>query len=202
MAACATSSGSSISPASGCFRRGVREDRAGRRLRAWPSGVFVSDGATMLTRMPVGRVGGGHRRHQGREGALGRGIGMGREQLRRGVRGGHAAHQQDRTARPRGIRGLLQHLPNDCGADEDLGPQVEGRRGLPGVTSDGVDRAVPEATAAAAGDREQAIDPTEPLDRCGHGGVHLGLLGQVGPRPRGTQALRQRRGRGRPCATR
>ena len=137
----------------------------------------------------LGRVGGGHRRHQRREGALGRGVGMGREQLRRGVRGRDAAHQQDRTARPGGVGRLGQHLADDRGADQHLGPQVEGCRGLPGVAGHRVDRAVTEPAAAATGDREQPVDPAEPLDRRGHGGAHRGLLGQLGLRPRGTQSL-------------
>ena len=76
-------------------------------------------------------------------------------------------------------------------ADEHLGAQVQGHGRLPGVGRDRVDRAVTESAAAAAGDREEAIDPPESLDDGADGGVHLGLLGQLGLRPRGTQALRE-----------
>ena len=77
------------------------------------------------------------------------------------------------------------------GRDEHLGAQVQGHGRLPRVGGDRVDRAVTEAAAASTGDREEAVDPPEALHDGADGGVHFGLLGQLGLRPRGTQALRE-----------
>jgi len=60
---------------------------------------------------------------------------------------------------------------NGSGGEADLGRQVQLHGPIPGLASDRVDRAVPEAPAASTGDREQAIDPAEPGDAGGDGGV-------------------------------
>ena len=86
---------------------------------------------------------------------------------------------------------LGEHLAGDRRRDEHLSAQVQGHGRLPGVGRDRVDRAVTEPAAAPPGNREEAIDPSESLHDGADGGVHLGLLGQLGLRPLGTQALRE-----------
>ena len=111
------------------------------------------------------------------------------EQLRDRRLGRDAAEEDERTARAGIVRRLLAHRSDDPGTGQDLGPQVERLGGLPGGGIDGVDRAVAEPPAAAAGHGEAAIEPAERCDRGAHRGVDLGLVGQVRGRPAGTDPL-------------
>ena len=132
---------------------------------------------------PVGRVGRRHRRHQGGRRALRRGVGMGREELGCRVGRGHAAHQQDRAAGSRAVRLLGEHLADHRPAGERLAAQVDLEGPVPALAAQLVDRSVAEAPATPAGDREQAVDPPEPLHGGGDRPVRLGLDREVGSSP-------------------
>ena len=56
-----------------------------------------------------------------------------------------------------------------------------------------MDRPVAESPAAPAGDREQAIDPPEPLDRRADRPVDVVLIGEVGGRPYRTRPILDQR---------